>query len=153
MYEDDGDTPRTVALEQSRRPAAPIPSKGPDILEVETGNYAELKKRLATAAGPALLDDSGAVDGPGIGFSKTAMVKTAGAYTVTAACVGVPEAQMSLGQDPRTGAKPLEFTLDCSGTLSQVVQLKAGYVFAHLLRYDPAGQWTGAVAGVRITAG
>lgn len=153
VYEDDGEAPRTVALGQSHRPSAPIPSKGADILELETGNYAELAKRLATAAGPVLLDDSGAVDGPGIGFSKSAMVKTAGAYTVTAACVGVPDAQMSLAQDPRTGSAPLELNLDCSGILSRVIQLQAGYVSAHLLRYDPTGQWTGAVAGVKITAG
>jgi hypothetical protein len=37
--------------------------------------------------------------------------------------------------------------------LSQVVELQEGYVAAMLMRHDPTGPWTGAVAGVRITDG
>lgn len=149
-YEGAGDPARTAAAEQSSRPAPSAPTKGPEILGAETRNYAELQKRLATARGPALLDDSGPADGPGVGFSKTGKVTTAGRYTVTAACVGIPNAQMVISGP---GSKELlSLDLDCSGVSSKVVELQEGYVGAALMRHDPNGPWTGAVAGVRITA-
>jgi hypothetical protein len=98
-----------------------------------------------------VLDDSGPADGPGVGFQKTATVRTSGAHTVTAACVGTDSAQILLSQGPGTAAEPLSLGLDCSEVLSQVVELQAGYVGAHLIRNDPTGPWTGAVAGIRIT--
>lgn len=98
-----------------------------------------------------ILDDSGPADGPGVGFSKTVKVQSAGRYTVTVACVGIPAAQVFLS---RPGSKELlSLDLDCSGVLSQVVELQEGYVAALLIRHDPNGPWTGAVAGIRITAG
>lgn len=147
-YEDAGDPPS--APERSARPAPSVPTKGPDILDAEASNYAELEKRLAAARGPVLLDDSGPADGPGVGFTKTATVKSAGTYTVTAACVGMPGAQIFL---LRSETPELSLKLDCSGLLSQVVELQEGYVGAALMRHDPTGPWTGAVAGVRITGG
>ncbi len=149
-YQGAGDPARTAATEQSSRPAPSVPTKGPEILDAEKRNYAELQKRLATARGPALIDDSGPADGPGVGFSKTAKVTTAGRYTVTAACAGIPNAQMVIFAP---GSKQLlSLDLDCSGVSSQVVELEDGYVGAALMRHDPNGPWTGAVAGVRITA-
>ncbi|MET4093306.1 hypothetical protein ABIB51_000210 [Arthrobacter sp. UYCu712] len=146
---DDGDA--RPAAEPSGRPAPSVPTKGPDILSLEARNYAELEKRLSAAPGSVLLGDSGPADGPGVGFSRATTVTTAGAYTVTAACVGTPDAQIILSQDPGNG--PLSLELDCSGILSQVVELQAGYVGANLIRPDPTGPWTGAVAGIRITIG
>ena len=148
-YEEDGDVQPTAAA-HTARPAPSFPTKGPDVLAVESSNYADLEKRLAGATGTVLLNDSGPADGPGVGFSKTATVKAAGAHTVTAACVGTPGVQMFLSQDPRTGAEPLSFDLECSGTLTRVVDLQPGYVVANLIRHDPTGPWTGAVAGIRI---
>lgn len=148
-YEDAGDPTQTTTAEHSGRPAPSVPTKGPEILDAEAGNYAELEKRLAVARGSVLLDESGPADGPGVGFSNTGKVKTAGAYTVTAACVGIPDAQIFLS---RPGSMELlALNLDCSGVLSQVVELQEGYVGAVLMRHDPTGPWTGAVAGVRIT--
>ena len=149
-YEDDGDALSTAAA-RTARPAPSVQSKGPDVLAVESRNYADLEKRLAGATGTVVLSDSGPADGPGVGFSKIATVKAGGAHTVTAACVGTPGVQMFLSQDPRTGAEPLSFDLECSGTLRRVVELQAGYVVADLIRHDPNGPWTGAVAGIRIT--
>lgn len=81
------------------------------------------------------------------------MVKTAGTYTITAACVGAPDVRLSLNQDPRTGTTPVQLVVDCSQTTSRLVQLQAGYVSAALLQFNPgSAPWTGAVAGVRITA-
>jgi hypothetical protein len=148
---DAGDRPPTTTTpEAAGQPVPSVPTKGPDLLDVEARNYADLEKRLAAARGSVVLDDSGPVDGPGVGFGKTARVKTAGAYTVTAACVGLPKAQIVLSL-PVAGAEPLALDVDCSGVVSKVVELQEGYVGAALTRRDPTGPWTGAVAGVRIT--
>ncbi|RAM37298.1 hypothetical protein [Arthrobacter globiformis] len=151
-YEDDADSPPTVAG-SSRRPAPSLPTKDPEVLAAETSNFAELKKRLAAAPGSVLLDDSGPADGPGVGFQKSATVKTSGAHAVTASCVGTDGVQIHIGQDPGTGSEPISLVFDCSETVSQVVDLQAGYVWVSLTRNDPTGPRTGAVAGVRITSG
>jgi hypothetical protein len=46
----------------------------------------------------------------------------------------------------------MAFTVDCSETQTRVVQLQKGYISAQLTRSDPTGAWTGAVAGIKITA-
>ena len=148
-YEDVSDPTQTATAENSRRPSPSAPTKAPEILTAEAGNYAELEKRLAVAQGSVLLDESGPADGPGVGFSKTGKVTTAGAYTVTAACVGIPDARIFLSRQGSSELVALD--LDCSGVLSQIIELQEGYVGALLIRHDPNGPWTGAVAGVRIT--
>jgi hypothetical protein len=150
-YDDASDPAPTAAPVYSGRTAPSVPTKGQEILDTEAGNYAELEERLAVAAGSVLLDESGPADGPGVGFSKTATVKTAGAYTVTASCVGIHDAQISLFQDPGTGVELPALNLDCARVLSQVVELQPGYVGVQLMRHDPTGPWTGSVAGIRIT--
>ena len=74
-YEDDGD-PQPTADRYSPRPAPSLPSARPEILGVQAANHAELEKRLGVARGSVLLNESGPADGPGVGFSKTATVKT-----------------------------------------------------------------------------
>jgi hypothetical protein len=149
-YEGPGDPVRTAAAEKSSRPAPSVPTKGPEILDAEKRNYAELEKRLAAAQGPVLLDDSGPADGPGVGFRKSGKVTTAGRYTVMAACVGISSAQLYIA--PPGAKELLSLDLDCSGVSTKVVELPEGYVMAALMRHDPNGPWTGAVAGVKITA-
>ena len=152
-YEDQ-EEPQTTPAGPSQRSARTIPPKDPDVLAVEARNYAELDQRLAKAAGSVLLADAGPADGPGVGFRKAATVVTAGPHTVTAACVGIPHAQINVSQDTVGGTEEEVFELDCSGTTTQVLQLQKGYVGAQLLaRRDPTGPWTGAVAGIKITAG
>lgn len=150
-YEYDDDLQAAPAANDVR-PPAPAFTADPAVLARQGGNYIELELLLGPVTDRVLLNDLGAIDGPSSGFAKSAKVIKAGSYTLTAACVGVPEAQMSLHQDSRTAEKPLEFVLDCSEVFSQVVELQPGYVSANLLRHDPTGPWTGAVAGVRITA-
>ncbi|MEY9777459.1 hypothetical protein [Arthrobacter sp. MW3 TE3886] len=149
-YEDDGD-PRPTAAGQSHRPSPAAPTKDPGVLGVEASNYAELHKRLAVAPGSALLSDAGPADGPGVGFTKAATVTVAGPHTVTAACVGIPHAQIYLSQNSPAGTEHAVLEVDCSRTQSQVVQLQKGYVSAQLTRPDPTGAWTGAVAGIKVT--
>lgn len=147
-YQDASD-----ARELITTPPAPAPTADRALLDLEASNFTELKKRLGVAPGTVLLEDSVAVGGPGVEFQKNAMVKTAGSYTLTAACAGAPDVRLSLNQDPRTGAKPLQLVVVCSQVTSQLVQLQAGYVSADLVQFNPGSDpWTGAVAGVRITA-
>ncbi len=150
-YEDVGGT-QPAAAGPSHPPAPSMPAKDPGVLGVEARNYAELHQRLAEAPGSALLADAGPADGPGIGFSKAATVASAGPYTVTAACVGTPHAQIFLSQDTNGGTEHMVFEVDCLRTQSQIVRLQKGYVSAQLTRPDPTGAWTGAVAGIKITA-
>jgi hypothetical protein len=88
-------------------------------------------------------------------FSKAATVTTAGPHTVTVACLGVPQALVSLSPEIVGDSESTDFELDCKGAQSQVVQLqKGGSVGAHLIRLHPdGGAWTGAVAGIKITVG
>lgn len=150
-FEADGN-PRPNSAEQRHRSASAVPAEDPDVPGVEARNYAELHQRLAKTAGTVLLDDSGPADGPGAGFDKVATVMTAGPHTVTAACVGIPHAQIYLAQDTKAGTGHMVFEVDCSGAQTQIVQLQKGYVSAQLTRRDPTGAWTGAVAGIKITA-
>jgi hypothetical protein len=149
-YEDEGD-PRPTAAGQLHRPAPAASTKDPGVLGVEANNYAELHKRLAEAPGSVVLSDAGPADGPGVGFTKAATVTAAGPHTVTAACVGIPHAQIYLSQNLPAGTEHTVFEVDCSRTQSQVVQLQKGYVSAQLIRPDPTGAWTGAVAGIKVT--
>ncbi|WAH99213.1 hypothetical protein [Arthrobacter sp. MMS18-M83] len=81
-------------------------------------------------------------------LSPTAPAK--GPEILGAAWVGIPNAQVVISAP---GSKELlSLDLDCSGVSSKVVELPEGYVGAALMRHDPNGPWTGAVAGVRITA-
>ena len=149
-FEADGN-PRPIPGEQSRRSASADPAAHPDVPGVEARNYAELHQRLAKTAGTVLLDDAGPADGPGAGFDKVATVMTPGPHTVTAACLGIPHAQIYLSQDTKAGTGHMVFEVACSGVQTQIVQLKKGYVSAQLTRHDPTGAWTGAVAGIKIT--
>lgn len=149
-YEDIGD-PQPAAA-QTRKPAPTMPAKDPGVLGVEARNYAELHQRLAGAPGSVLLADAGPADGPGVGFRKAATLKTAGPHTVTLTCVGGSQAQIFLSQDTGSGTEHMAFKVDCTETQTRVVQLQKGYISAQLTRSDPAGDWTGAVAGIKITA-
>lgn len=152
-YEDNGEPqPAAEKASSSFRPAYSIPANDPGVLAVEARNYAEMEQRLAKAPGTDLLAGSGAANGPSVGFHKDAIVQTAGPYTVTLACAGIPYAQIALTQQIVGGKTDKIFEIDCSETQTQIVQLQEGYVGIRLTRLDPTGPWTGAVAGIRITA-
>lgn len=148
-YEDGGD-PQPTAAAASTRPGRAFPALDPDVLATQTRNFAELDRRLAVASGTLVLADAGPADGPSVGFRKAATVETAGPYAVTAACVGIPSAQIHLTQQVVGGTEAQLIQFDCSDTRTQVVQLSAGYVSAQLTRVSPSGPWTGAVAGIKI---
>lgn len=104
-----------------------------------------------------ILEDSGTVGGAVSGVNKSARVEDAGSYTVTAACVGAPEVQLVIAQDPRTGLAPDDQTFDCSAPYARVVQLQPGPVSVqvHVARANSGNSTSagaGEVAAVRITA-
>lgn len=149
-YADDVDRGPTAAA--GPRPARTAAAKDPEVLAVETRNYAAVEQRLANLPGQVVLADSGPADGPGVGFRKAATVRTAGPHAVTVACVGLPALQVSLSQEIPGGTRHTVLDVDCSKTQTQEVELQEGYVSAQLVAHrDPAGAWTGAVAGIRIT--
>ena len=87
------------------------------------------------------------------GFSTSGLVRRAGQYKVTAACVGAPDAHLSVTQGARQGGTLLELSLDCGSAAEALVDLVPGSVSAHLVRYGGSvpGPGTGAVAGIRIS--
>jgi hypothetical protein len=141
-----------IAAGQSQRSPPTAPAGDPGVLGAEAHNYDELHQRLAMATGSVILDDAGPADGPAAGFNKVAPVTADRPHTVTAACVGISHVQMYLSQDTKAGTEHMVFEIDCSGVQTQIVQLQKGYVSAQLTRQDPTGAWTGAVAGIKITA-
>ena len=152
-YEDDGGEPQPSAEEAttSFQPARSTPAQDSEVLTLEIRNYAEVERRLAEATGTVLLAASSAANGPSVGFHEVAIIRTAGPYTVALACAGIPYAQVILSQQAVGGKRDKIFEIDCSATQMQVVPFQEGYVVARLARLDPAGPWTGAVAGIRIT--
>jgi hypothetical protein len=128
-------------------------SSDPLVLEREVRNYQDLDGLLKAAPGDVLLFQEGPLDGPARGFGTTEQVNTAGEYTVTAAGVGAPNAKIYIRQEnPKVTLWPVEITVDCPGSTSQVITLQQGYVSAHLSLPTPGNTpWTGAVGGVRVT--
>jgi hypothetical protein len=133
--------------ESSARPTDPL------VLEREVRNYQDLDGLLKAIPGDVLLFQEGPLDGPARGFGITEQVAAAGDYTVTAACIGAPNAKIFIRQEnPKVTLWPVELTVDCPGSTSQVITLQQGYVSVHLSLPTPGDTpWTGAVGGVRVT--
>lgn len=132
----------------------PSPSDSAEVSAAETRNYDVLKRMLGEPAGPVILEDSGPLDGPERGFGSGADLDAPGQYMVSAACVGASDARMYVAQeDTQTGFRFYEIAVTCSlGVHTQFIELKQGYVAAHLLLPGPGDTpWTGAVGGLRIT--
>lgn len=79
-------------------------------------------------------------------------MRKAGQYKVTAACVGAPDAHLSVTQGARGGGSLLERSIDCGMLTEALVDLEPGTVSATLIRFGDGvpGPGTGAVAGIRI---
>lgn len=136
-------SPRT----DSTRPTDPL------VLEREVKNYQDLDKLLKAVPGPVLLFQEGPLDGPARGFGTTEPVPAAGEYRVTIACVGALDVKVFIRQEnPQATLWPVELTVECPGSTSQVITLQQGHVSAHLSLPSPGDTpWTGAVGGVRVT--
>ncbi|MFF1879936.1 hypothetical protein ACFVVC_00525 [Pseudarthrobacter sp. NPDC058196] len=154
-YPDPAHTPITEPDTTATARPSQSAARPPDPLVLERGvrNYQDLDGLLKAVPGDVLLFQEGPLDGPARGFETTEQVNAAGEYTVTAACVGAPHAKIYIRQEnPKVTLWPVELTVDCPGSTSQVITLQQGYVSAHLSLPAPgATPWTGAVGGVRVT--
>ncbi|MDQ0664292.1 hypothetical protein QFZ35_002790 [Arthrobacter ulcerisalmonis] len=147
------ETDGTATPEPSLTTESATPPIDTLVLERGVRNYQELDRLLKAVPGPVLLFQEGPLDGPARGFGMTEQVPAAGQYTVAAACVGAPNARIFVRQEnPKVTLWPVELTVDCPGSTSQVITLQQGYVSAHLSLPSPGDTpWTGAVGGVRVT--
>ena len=155
-YADDvGLSPSTAGPTARSAPAgAPMPARDPELVAAETRNLVELGVVLGGAPDGLLVGgSSGLGDSNSGGFSTSSVVTRAGQYKVTAACVGAPDAHLSVIQGARDGGTLLERNLDCGVVAEALIDLWPGTVSAHLIRYGDGGPGpgTGAVAGVWIS--
>lgn len=154
VADDVGLSPGAAGPSARSYPArAPLPTRDPELVAAEARNLSELEAMLGSPE-TLVFGGSGGLGGTSSGGHATSGIITlAGQYKVTAACVGAPDARLSVIQGARQGGTLLERNLDCGSVAEALVDLVPGTVSAHLIRYGGGvpGPGTGAVAGVRIS--
>ena len=155
-YADDvGPSPAGASPSARSSPVrAPLPARDPEVVAAETRNLLALAAVLdASQDGPFLGGSGGIGDTSSGGLSASGKVSRAGQYKVSAACIGAPDAHLSVIQGAREGGTLLERSLDCGSVTEALLDLDTGDVSAHLVRYGGGvpGPSTGAVAGIRIS--
>ena len=149
-YATERDTPADAVSPAARRPARP--AEDPALAARIASNRAKLDQLLGSApATGVVLADSVLVGGQSMGSSRTGQVPAAGHYTLSFACVGAPDAQLTVSQVNQAGSEIVDTAFDCGEVSERVAELKRGPIQAHLLRLE-SGQPSGAVAGFRITS-
>ena len=147
-YADDvGLSPAAVSpAAASHLTGTPLPSLDaqPDITEAR--NMTELQRLLGAPPQELLMGGSGGLGGDGFRTSRRAAGQ--GTYTVTAACVGLPAAHLSISQG-RPGSPGLELDLDCGSRIQAKVVLETGPVSSHM-ESPNAAPGSGGVAGLMI---
>ena len=151
-YADGAASPPPVSAPASPAPS-PMSARDREIAAAGTRNLALLEAVLGEPDGMLIGGMGGIGDTGSGGFMASGKVSRAGQYKVTAACVGAADAQLSVSQNARAGGTLLELSIGCGGAVEALVDLEAGEVSAHLVRYggDVPGPWTGAVAGIRVS--
>jgi hypothetical protein len=102
-YPDDVTDP-TAAPTRAGRPARSLPPPPPvvsGLAEAEQRNLGELEAVLGTRPGGLVLGGAGGIGGSGFRNSAAAVPK--GTYTLTAACIGAPNALLTVSQDGLRG--------------------------------------------------
>ena len=153
VADDVGRSPAAAGPSARSYPArAPLPTPDPELVAAQNRNLLELEAMLGSPEGLVFGGSGGIGDTSSGGFSTSGIVTRAGQYAVSAACVGAPDAHLSVIQGARQGGTLLERNLDCGSVTESLVDLVPGTVSAHLIRYGGGtpGPGTGAVAGVRI---
>ena len=155
-YADDvGELPVASSAPTRSYPArAALPTRDPELVAAETRNLLELGTVLDGSPDDFLFGGSGPIgDTSSGGLSTSGLVNRAGQYKVTAACIGAPDAHLSVIQGARQGGTLLELNLYCGSTAEALIDLVPGSVSAHLVRYGGGvpGPGSGAVAGIRIS--
>ncbi len=154
VADDVGLSPSAAGPSARSYPArAPLPTRDPELAAAEARHLVELEAVLGSPEG-LLFGGSGGIGGTGSsGLGTSGIITRAGQYKVTAACVGAPDAHLSVTQGARQGGTLLERNFDCGEVTEALIDLVPGTASAHLIRYGSGvpGPGTGAVAGVRIS--
>ncbi|MFE4226602.1 hypothetical protein ACFRJ8_01800 [Arthrobacter sp. NPDC056886] len=125
-YPDDVTDP-TPAPTRAGRPARslpPPPPVDPGLADAEQRNLGELEAVLGARPGGLVLGGTGGIGGSGFRISAAAVPK--GTYTLTAACIGAPNALLTVSQDGLRGGGRAEMNLDCGAAQTTRVELRAG---------------------------
>ena len=154
VADDVGLSPAAAGPSARSYPArAPLPTPDPELAAAQTRNLVELETVLGQPEGLLVGGSGGIGDTSSGGLATSGLVTRSGQYKVTAACVGAPDAHLSVIQGARQGGTLLERNLVCGNVAEALIDLVPGTVSAHLIRYggEVPGPGTGAVAGVRIS--
>ena len=123
-YPDDVTDP-TAAPTRASRPVRSLPPPAdPGVATAEQRNLGKLEAVLGTRPGGIVLGATGGIGGSGFRHSATAVPK--GTYTLTAACIGAPNALLTVSQDGLRGGGRAEMNLDCGAAETTRVELRAG---------------------------
>jgi hypothetical protein len=120
------------------------PKVDPTIAQVQARNGAQLDRRLGLPPDGLVLGGSGGLGHDGFRLSAPGIPK--GSYTVTAECVGMLKASLTVFQSDRRGGTTHEVSLDCLTTAHAKLDLEAGPVSVHITRMTTE-QGRTAVAG------
>jgi hypothetical protein len=128
----------------SRATPPPPPIADPGLAEVQARNQAQLEVLLGPRPGNVVFGTSGSIGGSGFRGSSAGIPQ--GTYTVTAACIGVSSASLSITQPDRRGGKERTLPIKCGTKTSTTLDLGAGPVSVHGIRMS-TGTGAAAVAG------
>lgn len=143
-YEDPVPVPADTPAGPSRSTPPPLPKSEPGLAQVQARNQAQLDSRLGPRPEDLVMGASGGLGTDGFRTSVPGIPK--GSYTITAACVGVVKASITISQSDRRGGTAHEVALDCGTTTSVKLDLHVGPVSAHATRMTSEPGLT-AVAG------
>ncbi|MDQ1057372.1 hypothetical protein QFZ23_001273 [Arthrobacter globiformis] len=131
----------------SRPAPPPAPKADPTLAQVQVRNQTQLDSRLGLPPDGLVLGGSGGLGTDGFRSSATGIPK--GSYAVTAECVGVLKASLTIFQPDRRGGATHEVALDCGTTARAKLDLEVGPVSVHITRMTTEPGLTG-VAGFWI---
>jgi hypothetical protein len=140
------DTPAVFSPPAPTSPPAPppVPKADPTLAQVQVRNQTQLDRRLGLPPDGLVLGGSGGLGNDGFRSSATGIPK--GSYAVTAECVGVLKASLTVFQPDRRGGTMHEVALDCGTTARAKLDLEVGPVSVHITRMTTEPGLTG-VAG------
>lgn len=116
----------------SRPAPPPVPKADPTLAQVQVRNQTQLDRRLGLPPDGLVLGGSGGLGNDGFRSSATGIPK--GSYAVTAECVGVLKASLTVFQPDRRGGTTHEVALDCGTTARAKLDLEVGPVSVHITR-------------------
>jgi hypothetical protein len=131
-YQDDRPAPSSAPTQTSVPAPPPLPKADPGVAKAQARNQTQLDARLGPQPDGLVLAGSGGLGNDG--FRTSAAGIPEGSYAITAACVGVVKASLTISQPDRRGGTAHELALDCGTRTSVKVDLQVGPVSAHFTR-------------------